>query len=103
MPVYESQNQPFSTAPAKHSVSPAEERAYVDWINRMLAADTDLQCHLPINWQVDGLLYDRCRDGLLLCKLINFAVPNTIDERCINKPPLTKSVFKVRFWGPDLL
>ncbi|KAL3316340.1 phospholipid scramblase 1 [Cichlidogyrus casuarinus] len=92
--VYESRNTPFSGVTAKHTVSPAEERAFVDWINRMLGADMDLVGHLPINAQIDGQLYERCRDGLLICKLINFAVPNTIDERCINKPPFTRSVFK---------
>lgn len=29
-------------------------------------------------------LFDECRDGLILCKLINDAVPDTIDERVLN-------------------
>ena len=31
------------------------------------------------------VLYTRCDNGLVLCKLINFSVPKTIDERSINK------------------
>lgn len=93
--VYESEDQANATATVKHSVSPAEERAFVDWINRLLASDPDLKHHLPIDPSTDGQLYERCRDGLLLCKLINAAVPDTIDERCINKSPSKSSIFKV--------
>ncbi|KAL7062129.1 hypothetical protein AAHC03_01727 [Spirometra sp. Aus1] len=93
--VYESEDQEKSTATARHSVSPAEERAFVDWINRLLASDPDLKHHLPIDAAVDGQLYERCRDGLLLCKLINAAVPDTIDERCINKLPDKSNIFKI--------
>jgi len=32
----------------------------------------------------DGL-FEACKDGVLICKLINTAVPGTIDERVINK------------------
>lgn len=31
-------------------------------------------------------LFDECRDGLILCKLINDSVPDTIDSRVLNKP-----------------
>jgi plastin-1 len=31
-------------------------------------------------------LFDECRDGLVLCKLINDSVPDTIDMRVLNKP-----------------
>ena len=31
-------------------------------------------------------LFDECRDGLILCKLINDSVPETIDPRVLNKP-----------------
>ncbi|KAK1429194.1 hypothetical protein QVD17_11399 [Tagetes erecta] len=36
-------------------------------------------------------LFELARDGVLLCKLINVAVPNTIDEHAIN----TKQVFNL--------
>ena len=32
-----------------------------------------------------GDLYDKMQDGILLCKLINFAMPDTIDPRAIHK------------------
>jgi hypothetical protein len=38
----------------------------------------------PINPETNDL-YERCNDGLVLCKLINFSAPNTIDERSLNK------------------
>ena len=31
-------------------------------------------------------LFDECKDGLILCKLINDSVPDTIDMRVLNKP-----------------
>ena len=31
-------------------------------------------------------LFDDCKDGLILCKLINDSVPDTIDSRVLNKP-----------------
>ena len=31
-------------------------------------------------------LFDECKDGLILCKLINDSVPDTIDIRVLNKP-----------------
>jgi hypothetical protein len=37
--------------------------------------------HLPLNDD----LFDHVHDGLLLCRLINLACPDTIDERAINK------------------
>jgi len=31
-------------------------------------------------------IFEECRDGLVLCKLINDSVPDTIDIRVLNKP-----------------
>lgn len=31
-------------------------------------------------------MFDQCKDGLVLAKLINDSVPDTIDERVMNKP-----------------
>lgn len=39
---------------------------------------------MPINPQSDDL-FDACSNGVLLCKLINAAVPDTIYEQTINK------------------
>jgi plastin-1 len=35
-------------------------------------------------------LFDECRDGLILSKLINDSVPDTIDTRVLNKPTTRK-------------
>lgn len=37
-------------------------------------------------------LFDECRDGLILCKLINDSVPDTIDSRVLNKPTPRKQL-----------
>ncbi|KAA3681981.1 hypothetical protein P879_03588 [Paragonimus westermani] len=80
----------------RHSVSKAEERGFTLWINKHLENDPDLVPGiLPVDPNVDGQLYDRCKNGILLCKLINIASPNTIDERSINKGPALKHVFNV--------
>jgi len=46
--------------------------------------DRDIGHRLPINAQ-DMSLFSSVKDGLLLCKLINDAIPDTIDERVLNK------------------
>ena len=37
-------------------------------------------------------IFDECRDGLVLCKLINDSVPDTIDTRVLNKPTRGKQL-----------
>ena len=37
-------------------------------------------------------LFDEARDGLILCKLINDSVPDTIDMRVVNKPTARKAL-----------
>ena len=39
-------------------------------------------------------MYEKIDDGILLCKMINLAAPDTIDERVINTGN-TISIFKV--------
>ncbi|KAK6149376.1 hypothetical protein DH2020_016901 [Rehmannia glutinosa] len=48
-----------------------------------LRDDPFLKQFLPIDPSTNAL-FDLAKDGVLLCKLINVAVPNTIDERAIN-------------------
>jgi hypothetical protein len=70
-----------------HSFAEDEKLAFVDWINYQLENDPDLKSHLPI--AEDGMaLFTAVSDGLILCKLINSSVPNTVDERTINKGKL---------------
>lgn len=71
-----------------HSVRHEERAAFSDWINRNLRTDPDLAHLLPIEMPGEAL-YDRVRDGILLCKMINHSCPETIDERAINKKGLT--------------
>ncbi|KAK5639053.1 hypothetical protein RI129_011545 [Pyrocoelia pectoralis] len=71
-----------------HSVRVEEQLAFSDWINSNLKHDPDLKHLLPID--PDGkTLYDKVKDGILLCKVINHSCPDTIDERAINKKNLT--------------
>ena len=39
-------------------------------------------------------MYQKMDDGVMLCKMINLAAPNTVDNRVINKGK-TISIFKV--------
>lgn len=68
-----------------HTIRHSEQLAFSKWINQNLANDPDLNLSTkPINPETNDL-YTRCNDGLVMCKLINFSVPNTIDERSLNK------------------
>lgn len=68
-----------------HTVRHSEQLAFSKWINQNLASDPDLNLTTnPISPETKDL-YTRCDNGLVLCKLINFSVPKTIDERSINK------------------
>jgi len=70
-----------------HTIRIEEEVAFSNWINRNLSDDPDLKRHLPVDTD-SGDLYKKVQDGLILCKLINLAQPDTIDERAINKKSL---------------
>lgn len=70
-----------------HSFSDEEKVAFADYINNALKKDPDVGSRLPINTQ-DMSLFSSVHDGLILCKLINDAVPDTIDERVMNKKNL---------------
>ena len=77
-----------STEGTTHSVRLEEQLAFSGWTNTNLGADSSLQHVLPIDKEGIGL-YDSIKDGILLCKLINFSCPDTIDERAINMKNLT--------------
>lgn len=67
-----------------HTYSIEERMSCADWCNRVLKGDKDLNHILPINLENDEL-FEKSKDGILLCKLINSAIKDTIDERSINK------------------
>nr|CAD7453778.1 unnamed protein product [Timema tahoe] len=71
-----------------HSVRLEEQLAFSDWITTNLGSDPDLRHLLPIDPEGKSL-YDKVKDGILLCKIINHSCPETIDERVINKKNLT--------------
>ncbi|CAB3367842.1 Hypothetical predicted protein [Cloeon dipterum] len=71
-----------------HSVRLEEQLAFSGWINSNLGHDPDLKHLLPIDSE-GRLLFDKVKDGILLCKIINHSCPDTIDERAINKKNLT--------------
>jgi len=73
------------SAHATHSFSDEEKEGFVEYINDALKKDPDLaHLKMPIASN-DMAIFTAVSDGMLLCKLINFAVPKTIDERAINK------------------
>ncbi|KAJ6253660.1 fimbrin-1 [Anaeramoeba flamelloides] len=59
------------------------EQMMTEFINSELKYDLELNHLLPVGTNTPDLI-DAMRDGLLLCKLINHCVPETIDERVIN-------------------
>ncbi|KAJ7392218.1 hypothetical protein OS493_013594 [Desmophyllum pertusum] len=75
----------------KHTYSDAERVAFVDWINTALQDDTEAKAYLPMN-PVTSELFEKMNDGIILCKMINLSVPDTVDERAINKPKSGKSL-----------
>ncbi|XP_051151890.1 fimbrin-5-like isoform X2 [Andrographis paniculata] len=72
-----------TTTTLRHTISESERASYVNHINKFLGEDPFLQKYLPIDPSTNAL-FDLAKDGVLLCKLINVAVPATIDERAIN-------------------
>ncbi|XP_016446607.1 fimbrin-5-like [Nicotiana tabacum] len=71
------------TTTIRHNISESEKTSYVAHINSFLRDDKFLKDYLPIDPSTNAL-FDLAKDGVLLCKLINVAVPGTIDERAIN-------------------
>ncbi|KAL1508672.1 hypothetical protein AB1Y20_004767 [Prymnesium parvum] len=70
-----------------HSFAQEECLAFVNHINHKLGGDADLAYLLPISTEDVTMLFPSVMDGVLLCKLINEAQPETIDERVINVAP----------------
>ncbi|KAE8654203.1 Fimbrin-3 [Hibiscus syriacus] len=72
-----------STTTLLHTISESEKATYVTHINIYLADDPFLKQFLPLDPATNDI-FNIAKDGVLLCKLINVAVPGTIDERAIN-------------------
>ncbi|XP_077388367.1 plastin-2-like isoform X2 [Festucalex cinctus] len=78
----------ISSEGTQHSISEQERYAFANYINSTLEKDPDCKHVLPIDPNT-GALFKALADGILLCKLINQSVPETIDERTINTKKLT--------------
>ncbi|KAI9078944.1 hypothetical protein K1719_039093 [Acacia pycnantha] len=72
-----------ATTTLLHTISESEKASYVAHINNYHAEDEFLKRYLPMDPSTNDL-FKIAKDGVLLCKLINVAVPGTIDERAIN-------------------
>ena len=72
-----------------HSFAEEECVAFCDFVNNRLAHDPKLSYLLPIREMTD--LFSVVADGVVLCKLVNEAVPETIDERAVNFAPRNRS------------
>ena len=74
-----------SSANVTHTINEDERTAFTTHINAVLAGDPDVGHLLPFPTDTFEM-FDQCRDGLVLSKLINDSVPDTIDERVLNRP-----------------
>lgn len=67
-----------------HNINEDERTEFTRHINAVLAGDVDLGDRIP--YATDTFeMFDDCKDGLVLAKLINDSVSDTIDERVLNK------------------
>ncbi|CAO3686843.1 unnamed protein product [Umbelopsis vinacea] len=72
-----------TNANVTHTINEDERTEFTRHINSVMAGDRHIGHRLPIPTNTMQL-FDECKDGLILCKLINDAVPDTIDERVLN-------------------
>ncbi|KAF8881226.1 calponin homology domain-containing protein [Infundibulicybe gibba] len=74
-----------SNANVSHTINEDERSEFTNHINLVIENDPDIGNRYPIPTSTMQL-FDECKDGLILCKLINDSVPDTIDMRVLNKP-----------------
>ncbi|KAK6076067.1 fimbrin [Seiridium cupressi] len=74
-----------SNANITHTINEDERTEFTRHINAVLAGDPDIGARLPFPTDTFEM-FDECKDGLVLAKLINDSVPDTIDERVMNVP-----------------
>ncbi|OAA35035.1 fimbrin [Metarhizium rileyi] len=68
-----------------HTIDEDERTEFTRHINAVLQGDTDIGNRLPFPTDTFQM-FDECKDGLVLAKLINDSVPDTVDERVLNVP-----------------
>ncbi|KAF7558501.1 hypothetical protein G7046_g5671 [Stylonectria norvegica] len=74
-----------SNANTTHTINEDERTEFTRHINAVLAGDSEIGSRLPFPTDTFEM-FDECKDGLVLAKLINDSVPDTIDERVLNFP-----------------
>ena len=74
-----------SNANITHTINEDERTEFTRHINAVLSGDPDIGARLPFPTDTFEM-FDECKDGLVLAKLINDSVPDTIDERVLNVP-----------------
>lgn len=72
-----------------HTINDEERSEFTRHINSVLSGDADVGERLPFDTETFQI-FDECRDGLVLSKLINDSVPDTIDTRVLNLPSAKK-------------
>lgn len=78
-----------SNANVSHTINEDERTEFTNHINGVIENDPDIGTRFPIP-TATMQIFDECRDGLILCKLINDSVPDTIDTRVLNIPTARK-------------
>ncbi|CAB4376909.1 fimbrin [Rhizophagus irregularis] len=78
-----------------HTINEDERTEFTRHINQALAGDPHVSDKIPIDTNTMQL-FDECKDGLILAKLINDSVSDTIDERVLNVPGKGKKINKFK-------
>ncbi|KAJ6571647.1 Ca2+-binding actin-bundling protein [Mycena capillaripes] len=78
-----------SNANVSHTINEDERTEFTNHINSVIENDPDVSGRFPIP-TTTMQIFEECKDGLILCKLINDSVPDTIDTRVLNKPSARK-------------
>ncbi|KAI3404954.1 SAC6 [Candida oxycetoniae] len=73
------------TSGTTHTINDEERTEFTRHINSVLENDSEIGDRLPFDTETFQI-FDECRDGLVLSKLINDSVPDTIDTRVLNLP-----------------
>ena len=73
-----------ATGSSQHTINEDELSEFTRHINAVLAGDPDVGNLLPFDINTFEM-FDHCQNGLVLAKLINDSVPDTIDERVLNR------------------
>ncbi|CAI2177216.1 6386_t:CDS:10, partial [Funneliformis geosporum] len=82
-----------SSQNVSHTINEDERTEFTRHINQELINDPDVKDKIPIDTDIMQIFDE---DGLILAKLFNDSVPDTIDERVLNVPVKGKKVNKCK-------